>query len=145
MKKTIYFSTILAIVSVVAFSSCKKSSGSPSVTGTWQQTGEVVTEVDSTTTPVTVTTHDTTYSAPYPVTLVFTTNGGFTYTQTGESPEIGNYFISNNKLVLEEGGTGEASVAGYTISGNTLTISFLEESDPGIGSVTEKLILTKEN
>ncbi|HMG83455.1 MAG TPA: hypothetical protein VK559_10510 [Ferruginibacter sp.] len=145
MKKTIYFSTILAIVSVVAFSSCKKSSSSPSITGTWNETGGVEITVDSTTTPATVTTHDTTYTAPYPATLAFTSNGSFTFTELGGgSPEIGKYLISNNKLVLEEGGAGLASVANYSISGKTLTISIVEDTEPGVGSETEELILTKQ-
>jgi hypothetical protein len=146
MKKIFHFSIliVLAVICSTAFTSCKKSSSGPSLTGVWQETHEVDTQIDSTTTPITVTTHDTTYSAPYPLTITFTSSGNFTYAQTGSSDELGTYFTSGKNLVLQLSAIPIAEVTSYTISGNTLTLTFIEENNPGEGSANEVLTLTKE-
>ncbi|HMG83456.1 MAG TPA: lipocalin family protein [Ferruginibacter sp.] len=145
MKKTFHLSVlvVLAVICGIAFSSCKKSSSGPSLTGVWQETHEIDTQVDSTTTPITVTTHDTTFAAPYPLTITFTSNGNFTFANGGSS-EPGTYFTSGNNLVLQPTGSPEAEVTSYTISGNTLTLTFIEISNPGDESESEVLTLTKQ-
>ncbi|HMG83457.1 MAG TPA: lipocalin family protein [Ferruginibacter sp.] len=144
MKKTLHLAIIAltAVVCATSFTSCKKSSSSPSLVGTWNLTGGKEISVDSTTTPVTVTTVDTTYAAPY-TTLQFNADGSLVLTNTGSPAESGTYFYGQGKIGLTFGG-GTPGVAAYTLSGNTLTLIVVDDSEPGVSSETEDLILTRQ-
>ncbi|HMG83453.1 MAG TPA: lipocalin family protein [Ferruginibacter sp.] len=144
MKKTIIISALLLIASA-SIISCKKSSASTSLVGTWKSTSEKATSVDSTTTPVTVVTIDTTFTAaPYPLVITFNADGTFSAINDGSStPELGTYFYGQGKLSIEDNGSSTPSIIGYTLVGNTFTL-IQTESDPGNSSETVNIIFTKE-
>jgi hypothetical protein len=144
MKKTLIISSLLLIASA-SIISCKKSSSTPSLVGTWKSTGEKVTSVDSTTTPVTITTMDTTFTAaPYPLIITFTADGTFSAISSGSStPELGTYFYGQGKLFIEDNGSSTPSIFGYTLSGNTFTL-IQTQNNPGSSSQTSDVIFTKE-
>jgi hypothetical protein len=144
MKKTIIISSLLLIAST-SIISCKKTSASASLVGTWKSTGEKATSVDSTTTPVTVTTIDTTFTAPpYLLVITFNADGTFSAINNGSStPELGTYFYGQGKLFIEDNGSSTPTIIGYTLSGNTFTL-IQTENNPGICSQTVNIIFTKE-
>ncbi|HMG83454.1 MAG TPA: lipocalin family protein [Ferruginibacter sp.] len=142
MKKTIILSSLFLIASTLLIS-CKKSSTS-SIVGTWKVTGEKITGVDSTTTPVTVTTQDTTFTTiTSPLVITFNADGTLSAISSGSAPQSGTYFYGQGKFALTTNGSSDPEIFSYTLSGNTFTL-IQTESDPGNSSETVDIIFTKE-
>ncbi|HWZ22262.1 MAG TPA: hypothetical protein VNW06_06380 [Cytophagaceae bacterium] len=140
MKQFIRISFALLFVSII-ITSCKKSSSNNSIVGSWELASAHIVTVDSTTTPITVTTQDTTVAHGHSEVISFFADNTVTQYDfsvnppTVQSPE--SYIVVGDSLTLFSGSTG--ITVHYTIGGNLLTL-FVSQSSPGSSvSITEKL------
>jgi hypothetical protein len=149
MKISFHLSAIILIagITIVSFSSCKKSSSPSSIVGNWEINSVHQLNVDSTTTPFTTTTTDTTIAASgHGHTLVVSFNANLSFTlvdyssATPDLQESGNYIVLGNTLTLFSGSSTSGTLIPFVISGNSLTLTVDNSSSQHKSISTEKFI-----
>ncbi|HMG82828.1 MAG TPA: hypothetical protein VK559_07315 [Ferruginibacter sp.] len=139
MKRLIYLSSFLLLAGIT-ISSCKKSSSNNSIVGSWEVTSLHEVEVDSTTTPITVTKIDTTTVHGHTIVISFFADNSLEQYDYSTSPatieSVGSYLVRGDSLTLFSGSTPSSTgqTVKFSVSGNALSI-FLNDSSPG-SSVT---------
>jgi hypothetical protein len=120
----------IAGVTIISFSSCKKSSSPSSIIGNWEVSSVHRVTVDSTTTPFTTLITDTTIAASgHGHTLVASFNENQSYTVVDYSTttptldDSGIYIVISNNLTLFSGSGTSGILDPFVISGNTLTLT----------------------
>jgi hypothetical protein len=142
MKQIIGISCILLLAGM-AFSSCKKSSINNSIVGNWELTSLDQVVVDSTTTPVSSTTFDTTLTHGHSQVISFFADNTETQYSFFSTPVTiqsnGTYIILSDSLTLFTGSSTTGQTFYFTVGGNSLTIN-INTSNPGLSStsITEK-------
>jgi hypothetical protein len=142
MKKNFLF----LLVAVIAISSCKKSSSSNnnSIVGNWELASAHMVSVDSTASPVTVTTQDTTIAHGHSEVLSFFADNTLTeydfITTPATIQDSGNYIVVGDSLTIFNSGSTTGTTVHFTIGGNVLTF-FINQHNSGTSStsITEKL------
>ncbi|HMG83458.1 MAG TPA: lipocalin family protein [Ferruginibacter sp.] len=143
MKRSIILAALFFVASSTIIS-CKKSSSNNSIVGSWVLSSGIVVNTDSTTTPYTVTTQDTTIVNSTDV-VQFNADNTYAEYNLGTTPPSlavsGTYVLLRGVITLFESGGGTPFSALYSVSGNTLTI-IQTENNPGTSStkITEKFI-----
>jgi hypothetical protein len=143
MKKTLHLVAIAltAVVCATSFTSCKKSSSNNSIVGSWVLSGGIIVNTDSTTTPYTVTTQDTTITNGTDV-VQFNADNTYAEYNLGTTPAStegsGTYVLLRGIITLFPS-SQPPFTAPYSVSGNTLTI-IQTENNPGSSStkITER-------
>ena len=126
MKKTIILSSLL-LVACTVITSCKKSSSSNnSIVGSWELSSAHTVSVDSTTSPITVTTLDTTIAHGHSQIISFLADNtvilyDFTSTPT-TMQNAGNYFVVGDSVTIFNSGSSTGNAVHFTIGGNVLTL-----------------------
>ncbi len=135
MKRLIYLSSFLLIASITV-SSCKKSSSNNSIVGNWEITSLHEVQVDSTTTPFTVTKTDTTTVHGHTIVISFFADNSLQEYDYSTSPatieSVGSYLVRGDSLTLFNGSTPTSTgqTVKFSVSGNALSI-FINQNSPG--------------
>ena len=126
MKKSVF--AIVALVGLIAFSSCKKTTGGSStsataIIGTWEAKSLTTTTTAPGYPPIT---YDTTFTHGHSVIEIFNadgTGGIIDQRQTPADTTMGTYYVSNDSTYTKPTGDLDYTFGGtFSVSGNTLTI-----------------------
>jgi hypothetical protein len=137
MKKTLYIFMLSMVALIIIFSACKKSSSSPTpnpVMGTWQATSAHIVTADSSTSPATLTTTDTTYTAGTSLVFIFGTDSiAYLADYTITPPTItgsDSFYVAGSNIRFVNGVDSTDFLAPFTITGTTMSLT-IPESEPG--------------
>lgn len=133
MKKGKFILITLALLVIIA--SCKKSSSSPTIVGTWGLQSYKRSTIDSNHLAV-IYNNDSTFADPDKYIYQFNSDHSFAFTDSLVTPTqhlSGTYLLSNGSIFLTASGSTVSDTIGvYTLSGNTLQITSVG-STPGSG------------
>ena len=136
MKKIIILSSLL-LVACTIITSCKKSSTNSSIVGNWELTSLHIVTVDSTVSPVSVSTLDTTVAHGHSEVISFFADNTLTEYSFLSTPasiqSSGNYVVVGDSLTLFDGSS--VQTVHFAVSGNALTLN-ISQKDPGLSSTT---------
>jgi len=142
MKRTIKFAFILELL-VVTTVSCTKDKVNTAIVGTWELSTTHLLVVDSTVTPISSYTYDTTYTHTHSYTYQFKADTVI-YTDDTHIPaqvDTGQYDFSYGTLTIFGTNGGYNDLIGHCIVSNNILTLTISDSNPGTyTSLTETFI-----